>query len=289
MNGLFPTRIWLLAALLFAGQVEAQAGSPDLRHVRWPLLDVVMVPDSASLWFLAAPNPSTTQWETGSHLVRLGIDPVVALQWVTVARKLVSAGHASRNQPAHFTPPLPEHDGPAIVVLGTNTRKPSAETRFILLVSDSAEDIRWKSFASAAQVDSLLTALEAAATASREPSRAAVWNALADREPDTPVHVVSQPRPVFPPALASRRRAGRVWMSYIITAEGRADRSSFFPLLSDEPRFTEAAIQALRRGRYRPAVLNGQPVPQRVFQAILFRQQSRIRCKTVPEPCIRNK
>ena len=264
---------WFLATLLFVSRVEAQA-SPELRHLRWPLLDVVMVPDSASLWFMAAPNPSTTQWETGSNLVHLGIDPVVALQWVTVARKLVAAaGNRSHREPARFTPPLPDHDGPAIVVLGTNSKKPSAKTRFVLLVSDSANDIRWKSFASGAQVDSLLAALEATAMASREPSRAAVWNTLADRDPDTPVNVVSQPRPVYPPALASRGRAGRVWISFIVTAEGRPDQESFFPLLSDDPRFTDAATKALIRGRYRPAVLDGQPVPLRVFQAILFRQR----------------
>lgn len=62
-------------------------------------------------------------------------------------------------------------------------------------------------------------------------------------------------------------------MSFIITADGRVDQSSFFTLLSDDPRFTEAATQALIRGRYRAAGLDGQPVPLRVFQAILFRQR----------------
>jgi hypothetical protein len=265
--------IWLLAALLTFERAEAQGQAFEFRQVRWPLLDIVMVPDSAGLWFMAAPNPSTTQWESGSHLVRLEIDPVLALQWATVARKLVSLERRlAPGQPAHFTPPLRARRGSTFVVLATNPKKPSARTRFVLLVSDSVRNIRWKSLASSDQVDGLLTALEGTATASRDGSPA-VWNTLADGEPDTPVNVVSQPRPVYPARLASSRRVGRVWMSYIVSAEGRAQQGSFVTLLSDDSLFTEAAVKALLGGRYQPAVANGVTVSQRVFQAILFRRQ----------------
>ena len=67
------------------------------------------------------------------------------------------------------------------------------------------------------QVDTLLTALEATATASLAGSQAPGCGSLADQD--------------------------------------------------------EAAIQALLRGRYRPAVLNGQPIPLRVCQVILFRRR----------------
>jgi hypothetical protein len=265
--------IWLLAALSSFGRAEAQAGSPELRHLRWPLLDIVTVPDSAELWFMAAPTPATTKWESGSNLVSLGIDPVLALQWVTVARKLVSdEARLAAGQPVHVTPPLRARRGPPFVVLATNPKKPSARTEFVLLVSDSAKDVNWKSFASAAQVSELLIALEATARDSREGTHAA-WMTFADEDPDTPVSAVSQPRPAYPGGLALRNRVGRVWMSYVVTAGGRADPATFFPLLSDDSLFTEAAIQALLRSRYRPAVLHGQPVPQRVFQVILFRQR----------------
>lgn len=259
--------VWSLVGLLSFGRAEAQVGSP-VRQVRWPLLDIVMVPDSAGLWFMAAPTPSATLWESGSHLVKFKVDPVLALQWVTVARKLALVSPA---EPAQFTPPLTAKRGPALALLGTNPKKPSAKTKFVLLVSDSATDTRWKSFASSAQVDDFLNALEATARDSREGSRGALWNTLADREPDTPVSVVSQPIPAYPGRLASGGRIGRVWMAFVVSAGGRAEPGSFFTLLSDDSLFTKAATRALLRGRYRPAVTDGQAVPQRVFQVILFR------------------
>lgn len=259
-------------AALLAGRAEAQTTSPELQHVRWPLLDIVMVPDSAGLWLVVGPNPATQQWESGSHLVSLGIDPVVALQWVTLARGLPTRKGDSRSRmPARVTPPLPAKRGPEFIVLATNPKKPSAETRFTFVVSDSGTGTHWKSFASSAQVDALLTALERTAIVSREGSHAAGWNTVADQEPDTPVTIVSQPRPTYPERLASRGRVGRVWMTYVVSSEGHPERGSFIPLLSDDSLFTQAAIQALLRSRFRPAVSNGQPAPQRVFQVIMFR------------------
>jgi outer membrane biosynthesis protein TonB len=264
--------IWLLGAFLSFSQAEAQATRPEVHHVRWPLLDMVLVPDSAGLWFMVAPNPKTTQWQARTPLVSLSIDPVLALQWVTTARRLTPA-EGSRSIPdaaARLTPPLRDKRGPEFAVLGTNTRKPSPDKKFVFLVSDSAAN-KWKTFVSSAQVDTLLTSIERAAAASR--SDTAGWNALAGQDPDTPVSVVIQPRPAFPSRLAEKGRIGRVWMTYIIGADGRPDSESFWPLLSDDPLFTKAAIDALRRSRFRPAHTGGQPVSQRVFQVIEFRQR----------------
>jgi hypothetical protein len=108
------------------------------------------------------------------------------------------------------------------------------------------------------------------------------WVLAGTREPadstdddafDEPVAVVSQPAPAFPLGLAYSGREGRVWMAYTVGANGRPEPDSFQPLLSDDPLFTEAAIQALKRSKFRPAVKDGQPVPMRVFQVIAFRQE----------------
>jgi hypothetical protein len=139
-------------------------------------------------------------------------------------------------------------------------------------VSDSASGTRWQSFASAEEVRSFLTELEDAAMDSWAGVKA-TWNSPGDQAPDTPVSVVSQPSPVYPSRLAAQNKAGRVWMSYVVSATGRPDGNSFVPLLSDDSLFTEAAKQALLRGRFQPAVLKGQPIPLRVFQVILFRNR----------------
>jgi hypothetical protein len=252
-------RSCLAAVLLASVGAEAQTISPQLEHVRWPLLDMVMVPDSSGVWFLVAPTPATRQWESGSHLVDLRIEPVLVLQWVTLARRLTPAG-------IRLTPKLRGTRGPQFLLLGRNRAKASPEKTFYLVASDSTRRTQWKTFASSAQVDSLLTALERTARAGQ-----ATFDPAAEPEPDTPVSVVFQPRPAYPGELASKRRIGRVWMQYVVGADGRAQPGSFRPLLTDDSLFTHAAIRALLRGRYKPAYANGQPVPQRVFQAIIFR------------------
>jgi len=265
----------LLAALLPLAGAEAQVRSlwPEVHRVRWPLLDIVLVPDSSSVWFLAGPNAGTTQWGRGTNLADFGIDPVLALQWVTVARRLKPPlpGRSLPDSAARVTPPLRARNGPGFVLLGTNTEKPSADRSFILLVSDSGSRTHWKAFASAAQVDTLLTALEVTAISGQ--AEASGWNDLACQDPDTPVRIVSQPVPPYPSRLAHGGAVGRVWMTYVVGADGRPEPESFSALLSDDSLFTWSALDALRRSRFKPARTDGQPVRQRVFQAVVFRQR----------------
>ncbi len=265
---------WLFAAVLFTLPAEAQVGQPEVHHVRWPLLDIVMVPDSASLWILAGPNTGATQWGRSSNLVDLSVDPVRALQWVTVARRLEAPppGRSLPDTATRATPPLRARQGSAFILLGTNTKKPTAERSFILLVSDSASDTHWKAFASEDQVSRLLTAL-AVAVSSSQLGAGTGWNGLACQKVDTPVRIVSQRAPEYPYHLAGQGREGRVWVTYVVSADGRPDQNSFLPVLSDDSLFTQAAIEALRRSRFKPARTDGEPVPQRVFQAVKFRQR----------------
>jgi hypothetical protein len=267
----------LLATLISTKSGEAQSleiHEPPPReayHLRWPLLDIVMAPDTAGVWLLAGPNPATQQWQARSHLVSLWIDPVAAIQWVTVARGLAPTGGRSSSTSARATPPLRGKRDSSFIVLAANSPNPSAEGEFIFLVSDSAADIHWKTLASAAQVDTLLATLEHTAVASRSGSVA--WKPVADPDPDVSVRIISQPCPAYPARLADNRRIGRVWMTFVVRADGRPDPESFWPVLSDDSLFTQAAIEALLRSRFRPARSKGQPVPQRVFQAILFRMR----------------
>jgi hypothetical protein len=219
---------------------------------------MVTLPDSTGIWLLVAPTPGTTQWKSGSHLVCLGVEPVLLLQWVTLARKLL-AGEVP------VTPKLSGSEPTRFIMLGKNPRNAGPQEEFALAAIDSVSETRWMTFASKPQVDTLLTALERTAIAGR-----AVFNA-AETEPDTPVGVVSIPRPVYPGALAAARGVGRVWMQFVVGPDGRAREQSFRPLLTDDPRFTSAAIYALRRGRFKPATREGRPASQRVFQVIEFR------------------
>jgi hypothetical protein len=254
----------------------AQSADPDeLRHVRWPLLDMVIVSDSsACVWLMVAPNPATKEWEAGTPLISLTLDPVQALQWATFARGLMGNedSHGMPNAVDRRTPFLRTKHGPAFLVLVRNRRNRRLEETFLLAVSDSASNTRWKTFASPGQVDTLLIALEHTATRSWAMAPASDSSSPAEPEDvEIPVRILSIPRLKYPPQLSSKGRIGRVWMTYWVGINGRAEEGSLRPLLSDDPLFTRAAIEALRHGKYQPARRRGQPVRHRVFQVVTFR------------------
>src|SRR5689334_3581701 len=63
-----PMRLpgWLsvcLIVLVFrSAGLEAQTDVPGLHHLRWQLLDIVILPDSSfGVWLLVAPNPRAVQ------------------------------------------------------------------------------------------------------------------------------------------------------------------------------------------------------------------------------------
>ena len=264
----------VIAAMFCPTVLKAQTGIPGLRQIRWQLLDIVILPDSASgLLFLVAPNPRAVQWTKPERtLVSMGIDPITALQWATVARTLLpdpsNGGAGARS----MAPPLRDSHGPGFVLLAKNPKKSAPSEAMIFLVSDSASHIQWKTFASAAQLDTVLTVVEAVA---RE--RQTTWNpgstsAASADSVDVPVQVVFQPEPKFPGTLAWKGREGRVWMTYTIDSTGRSVTGSLRPLLSDDPLFTQAAIDALMHSKFKPALRHGRPVRQQVFQVIQFRQ-----------------
>jgi TonB family protein len=250
---------------------QAQMAVSGLQHVRWPLLDMVMFPDSsAGVWLLVAPNPATKQWEHETPVVSLAVE---VIQWVTIARGLMRPDQSLMpNAMDRLTPRLRGSGGPAFTLLAENRAKAGTDQAYVLVVSDARSHTQWKTFASSVQVDSMLSSLQSAAMESRlhftseDPGVA-----IEEDSVDTPVRVVAISTPEYPRELASKRRVGRVWMMYVVGPDGRAVERSFRPLLSDDPLFTRAALEALRHAKYKPALRNGKPVAQRVFQVITFR------------------
>ena len=266
----------LIVAVFSPAVLTAQSGIPGLHRIRWLLLDIVLLPDSSSgLLFLVAPNPRAVQWNKPvTPVVSLGIDPITALQWATVARTLLADPSNGAAGARTVAPPLRNSHDPAFVLLARNPKKSPPGEALIFLVSDSASHTQWKTFASAAQLDTLLTVFEAVA---RE--RQASWDpssppsTFPDDSVDIPVQVVFQPKPTFPGRLASNGREGRVWMSYAVDSTGRSVTGSMRPILSDDLLFTQAAIDALMHSKFKPALRHGRPVRQQVFQVIQFRQK----------------
>lgn len=88
---------------------------------------------------------------------------------------------------------------------------------------------------------------------------------------DTQAHLDQQPLQVeYPPALFAAGVTGSVIAEYIVGADGMIDPESFEIFSSSHPLFAEAAMQALSRARYTPAIKGGVAVRQLVQQPFSF-------------------
>lgn len=85
------------------------------------------------------------------------------------------------------------------------------------------------------------------------------------------VAIMGTVRPDYPTALRSAGTEGRVIAEFIVNEKGRAERDSFREVSSTHALFTDAVKRALPRMRFKPAMIRGRPVPQRVQQLFVFK------------------
>lgn len=77
--------------------------------------------------------------------------------------------------------------------------------------------------------------------------------------------------PRYPDGLRSAGRTGVVRARFVVDRQGRADMSTFQVLESDDYLFTRSVREAVARGEFVPAELNGAPVPQLFEMDVDFR------------------
>jgi protein TonB len=73
--------------------------------------------------------------------------------------------------------------------------------------------------------------------------------------------------PVYPPLAVSARVAGRVVLDCVIDEEGRVTN---VVVLEGHPLLDAAAVDAVRRWRYRPTLLNGVPIAIQLQVVVSF-------------------
>jgi Gram-negative bacterial TonB protein C-terminal len=272
-----PAGIVLAQLLAGLAPLQAQSGPSAVARVRWPLADIVLVPDSCyGVWLLVAPNMSTRQWDQGSQIVGLTVDPLILFQWANTARALVHTpelGVDPARVPFKMTPRLENRHGGPFFLLARATGPTPADRRLQFVVSDSAQGIRWKSFVRTAEVDKLLATIEDVVARTPPPRPPTDSSIVVDDRSEglEPVVQLKMPRPDYPNELVNSRAAGRVWAEYIVGTDGRVGKGSVRVLLADHAGFARSAIKAWERASFRPATRHGSPVRQRVFQAISFR------------------
>ena len=76
--------------------------------------------------------------------------------------------------------------------------------------------------------------------------------------------------PVYPEIARQARKQGIVIIEATIGVDGRVENTQ---ILRSIPLLDEAAVEAVRTWQYKPALLNGQPVPVIMTVTVEFRLQ----------------
>jgi len=82
-----------------------------------------------------------------------------------------------------------------------------------------------------------------------------------------PALLVHRVEPVFPPILKQLHRNGRVELHAIIAMDGTIQS---LQVLSGDPLCVQSALDAVRQWRYKPTMLNGQPVEVDTFITVIY-------------------
>ena len=79
--------------------------------------------------------------------------------------------------------------------------------------------------------------------------------------------LINSPSPAYPPIARSRRLTGLVVLKVLVGKDGRVASAQF---VSGPEIFKDSALEAVRRWRYSPAILNGKPTEQETEVKIKF-------------------
>jgi len=82
--------------------------------------------------------------------------------------------------------------------------------------------------------------------------------------------LISRIEPRYPPLALQLKQGGTVVLHAIISRDGRI---SALEVVSGSPFFVQAALDAVRQWRYRPTMLNGEPVEVETTITVVFRLQ----------------
>jgi protein TonB len=79
--------------------------------------------------------------------------------------------------------------------------------------------------------------------------------------------LIRRVEPSYPPLMRSIRRSGKVEIRAIISVDGTIES---LQVISGDPGFHQSALQAVGQWRYRPTILNGQPVEVETIVTVVY-------------------
>jgi hypothetical protein len=265
----------LLAFALAAWQQSAIAQTwavdPAVERIAWGPVNVLVRADSCNGVHLWA--QSSKLGYTGSPIAYVAaFDPDLLNPWLDRANFVLTfqSPPAGDSVLALQTPPLIAFDSSRLV-LGRRSHKGKWAKQVTLLFLDPAGAHPWSIETTLDEADDFLQVLWAQGLRSGVcPDTTSPLEANPIAEGTCPVPL-GNPHPLFPEHLVGL--SGEVWMTFVVQADGRPDPTSFRAVLFDNSAFADAAFEALRHARYRPATRLGKPVPMRVATRVTFKTE----------------
>jgi len=265
--------VGLLLAMLRPDPALAQTWITDSNTVRlaWGTANVLVRADTLTgvqIWAETSRRLQNTPHR--SFVARF--DPDSAALWLNAAHVLVETKGVPHDTAATRlqTPALRAPDGSQLVLVRQRKgKKWEANSPLVFIGPEGLSP--WFIEAPKEDAERFLTLLMQQAGASR-------WGQQQDPasfEPNPidpsvcPVPLPGNPSVEFPQGH-NAGAGGEVWLAFGIRTDGTPDPTSYRVYLNDHDDYTRAAINAIDKGRYRPAQRDGFLVEARVFQRVLF-------------------
>ncbi len=85
-----------------------------------------------------------------------------------------------------------------------------------------------------------------------------------------PAMLIHRVEPLFPILARQTHQGGRVELRAIIATDGSIQS---LQVVSGDPLFIQSALEAVRQWRYRPTILNGQPVEVETSITVIYQMR----------------
>ena len=79
----------------------------------------------------------------------------------------------------------------------------------------------------------------------------------ANPEDSTHLTIISDPEPIYPMAAAKKSLQGKVWIHLVISETGDVESAD---IISGDPDLANAALEAMKKWKFKPYIHNGKPV-----------------------------
>ena len=240
----------LLALGAVACPLATQTPTAHSVRVSWPSTEFVVAGDTeAGLVLYALAEITLPNGSRGRHLDRIAVNPVTALQWTALMRRLLDStdrsGPTASNDLRVFAPTLEDSCGHHWLGIGVDG------SEYTLVLGDSTARATWGTSGPRKAVNHLFDAVTAMAPLSRLES--CQQRAIAIRYPTM----------TYPTKLIKRAMGGCVEAEMTVDTMGRPVLESIQIVSTTDTALVPSAKAWLAQVRFLPALRRGQPVESR--------------------------